>query len=123
MTLPSRWVSCVWNRGGNLTPEAEHRDIRAGLFTLMGGPATVTQSNKRTRCNVILWTNRSLFTVQHLMPSRFQKFGKTFCFWPILSFSLYSISAAAQFLFQESPRYSKFPKHLEEVLMVTGLKL
>ena len=21
---------------GNLTPEAEHRDIRAGLFTLMG---------------------------------------------------------------------------------------
>ena len=91
MTLPSRWVSCVWNRGGNLTPEAEHWDIRAGLFTLMGGPATVTQSNKRTRCNVILWTNRSLFTVQHLMPSRFQKFGKLFVLGQFCLF-LYTLS-------------------------------
>ena len=34
----SRWVSGVRDAAAesNLTPEAEHRDIRAGLFTLMG---------------------------------------------------------------------------------------
>ena len=38
---------------GNLTPEAKHRDIKAGLFSLMGGPTSVTQPDKRTRRNVI----------------------------------------------------------------------
>ena len=38
---------------GNLTPEAKHRDIKAGLFSLTGGPARVTQPDKRTRRNVI----------------------------------------------------------------------
>ena len=38
---------------GNLTPEAKHRDIKAGLFSLTGGPASVTQPDKRTRRNVI----------------------------------------------------------------------
>ena len=61
MTLASRWVSVRDAAGGNLTPEAEHRDIRAGLFTLMGEAASVTQSNKRTRCNVIFPPNRPLF--------------------------------------------------------------
>ena len=36
-----------------LTPEAKHRDIKAGLFSLTGGPASVTQPDKRTRRNVI----------------------------------------------------------------------
>ena len=57
---------------GNLTPEAKHRDIKAGLFSLMGGPASVTQPDKRTRRNVIP-TNQPFSFHRHSWSHPFQK--------------------------------------------------
>ena len=105
MTLASRWVG-VRDAEGNLTPEAEHRDIRAGLFSLMG---------EASQCDPIKQTN----TLQRHLSS--QPSSIQHCTWcpkfPKNWKTLHCICQEIQIYFQKFEA-----KQLEVLLMVRAVQ-
>ena len=61
---------------GNLTPEAKHRDIKAGLFSLMGGPTSQCDPTGQTNASQRHSVEPTVLLSPSTLVTPFPKIGK-----------------------------------------------